>query len=287
MNAVLAKAEQLARGEVGYREGPRNNETKYGVWFGTNFVAWCAIFCSWLSFHSGLTYLGKPWRFASTISAREHAKRNRRWVSNPLVGTIAMMAHTSTTGHVGYVIALLRKNGVLYVVTIEGNTNDQGAREGNGVWIRTRAASSWDGYIVLDQTNEVDVPTNPEEEEMPRHFYKIRDENDISKPHPTKGDAIYVTDEVWSKFISGDAWAHEKGMGWWTSEEEAKVELIPESLHNWLIATQESAMLVAISQQIKEALASGSDGGPGTITNETIDKIVSGVLDAQYNRMKE
>lgn len=287
MNATLVKAEQIARGEVGYREGPKNNETKFGKWFGMDFVSWCAIFCSWLCAMSGLTYLGKPWRFASTIAARDHAKRNGRWVSNPVVGTIAMMAHTSTTGHVGYVIALLRKNGVLYVVTIEGNTNDQGAREGNGVWIRTRAASSWDGYIVLDQTYSEDVPTNPEEEDMPRHFYKIRDESNISKPHPTKGAAIYVTDEVTSKFINGDAWAHEKGMGWWTDDEESKVELIPESLHNWLIATPEASMLLALSQQIKDALAADTDGGTGSLSDETIDKIVSELLDAQYNRMKE
>lgn len=174
-NAVLTKADKLARSEVGYREGPRNNETKFGVWFGMNFQPWCAIFLSWLSFYSGLTYLGKPWRFASTIAARDHAKRAGRWITTPTVGTIAMMAHTSTTGHVGFVIALLRRAGRLIVVTIEGNTNDQGAREGNGVWLREREVSSWDGYIVLDQTYELedDLPLNDDDLRKIRDLFNV------------------------------------------------------------------------------------------------------------------
>lgn len=287
INAILDKAEQLARGKIGYREGPRNNETIFGAWFGMNFVSWCAIFLSWLSFNSGLTYLGKPWRFASTIAARDHAKRNGRWTTTPTVGTFAMMAHTATTGHVGFVIALIRKAGVLYVITIEGNTNDQGAREGNGVWLRARAASSWDGYIVLDQTNVQD-PTNPtheDEDEMKQRFYKIRDEADPSKQHPTKGDAIWTTaDGVEAKFVNEAAWVHFRNLGWW---DETKLELIPESAHNWLVSDATATTVAGLSDQIKAALASDADGGTGQITAETIDRIASAILDAQAARLKE
>lgn len=167
-NAILIKSEEVARKEVGYREGPKNNETKFGKWFGMDQVAWCAIFMSWVSAHSGTTYFGKPWRFASTIAARAHAQKNGRWTTTPTVGTIAMMAHSSTTGHVGEVIYILRRSGRIIVGTIEGNTNDQGAREGNGVWLRERDSSSWNGYIVLDQTyaNDPGQPnTDPPMEE--------------------------------------------------------------------------------------------------------------------------
>ncbi len=194
-NSILVKAEKLFRSKIGYREGPKNNETMFGKWFGMDFVAWCAIFLSWGSANSGLTYLGKPWRFASTVAAKNHAQKNKRWTTVPTVGTIAMMQNSSTTGHVGYVIALLRRNGVLIVVTIEGNTNDQGAREGNGVWLRERVASSWDGYIVLDQTYLNDETLPPEEDDMrnfPLVYRVVGDET---------GDAKNLEGAI---FISGD-----------------------------------------------------------------------------------
>lgn len=200
INSILDKWEKILRSQIGYREGPKDNETKFGAWFGMNYVAWCAIFQSWCSFESGTTYFGKPWRFASTISARDHAKKNGRWTSNPVVGSIAMMAHTKTTGHVGGVIYLLRRNGRLIVGTIEGNTNDQGAREGNGVWLRERDVSSWDGYILLDQTNQVEEQKPqpvPEEDEDDMKFpliYRVMGDD--------TGDAKDLDGAI---FISGDA----------------------------------------------------------------------------------
>lgn len=166
--ATLTKLSEVLQAEVPYHEGPKNNETKYGAWYKFNFVAWCAIFLSWGCAKVGALYLGKPWRFASTISARDHAKKNNRWTTKPTVATIAMMAHTATTGHVGFVIALLIKDRILYTVTVEGNTNAQGSREGDQVAIRTRVASSWSGFIILDETysNSIPEPTDPEEEDM-------------------------------------------------------------------------------------------------------------------------
>lgn len=281
-NSILTKAEQLARSKVGYREGPKNNETMFGEWFGMDFVAWCAIFLSWVSAHSGLTYLGKPWRFASTVSAKNHAIKNKRWISTPTVGTIAMMQNSSTTGHVGYVIALLRRNGALTVVTIEGNTNDQGAREGNGVWIRERSAASWDGYIVLDQTYTADEPIE-EDEDMKQRFYRIRDEANPTQPRP--GDqGIWSTDGHTTKLVSGDAWVHFGNLGWW---DQTKVELIPETAHNWLLSDSSVQVAHWVVQKIKEAVVADTDGGSGTISPETIDAIAEAVLNEQLERMKE
>lgn len=79
------------------------------------------------------------------------------------------------------------------------------------------------------------LPT-PEGNVQQTRFYKIRDESNISQPAPSpKGDAIYVTtDEVHSKFVDGEAWVHMKNLGWW---DESKVELIPETLHDWLLGS--------------------------------------------------
>lgn len=287
-NSILSKAEDLARSEIGYREGPKNNETMFGAWFGMNFVAWCAIFQSWVSFFSGTTYLGQPWRFASTIAARAHAKKNARWTTTPTVGTIAMMAHDATTGHVGFVIALLMQASQLNVVTIEGNTNDQGAREGNGVWLRARSASSWDGYIVLDQTYLNDSEDKPkEEDDMPRRFYRIRDEDHQDQPHPTKGNAIWVSDEITTNIMSEAQWVHGKNMKWY---DESKVELIPETFHAALLETSRGGNLGGESlQSMVEAIKAeldnpSSDGGIGQISKVTIDAIAKAVLDEEHKR---
>ncbi len=37
---------EIARGEIGYTEGP-NNQTKYGLWSGDENAAWCAEFVCW------------------------------------------------------------------------------------------------------------------------------------------------------------------------------------------------------------------------------------------------
>lgn len=145
---VLRMAE-VARSQIGTHEGPGENEQKYGAWFGANKQSWCCMFMSWCSAQAGATYLGKPFRFSLCQAARDHAKGNSRWTTTPTVGAICMKAHPLGKGHVGFVVTLL-KNG--NVQSVEGNTNAQGAREGEGVFLRERPAAAWDGYILLDET---------------------------------------------------------------------------------------------------------------------------------------
>lgn len=38
---------KVAQEELGYVEGPRNNQSKYGAWFSGRRVAWCAEFLAW------------------------------------------------------------------------------------------------------------------------------------------------------------------------------------------------------------------------------------------------
>ncbi len=38
---------KIAQEEIGYTEGPRSDETKYGLWYGDARCAWCAEFLSW------------------------------------------------------------------------------------------------------------------------------------------------------------------------------------------------------------------------------------------------
>ena len=155
---TITRMADLCRREVGTIEGPRSNETRYGAEYGFNFVPWCAIFLSIMSRDAGAMYLGKPWRFASTISSRDHARKNGRWSTDIRVGTIVMKAYTGSTGHVGLCLGKQKDGGV---VTIEGNTSAGSAgsqRDGGSVRLRVRYGF-WDGCIVLDETDASTTPT--------------------------------------------------------------------------------------------------------------------------------
>jgi CHAP domain len=71
---------KIASAEVGYKETPAgSNKTKFGEWYGTNGVAWCAIFCSWLYAEAGVvwpklleTKKGFAWVPTLMIRARQY-----------------------------------------------------------------------------------------------------------------------------------------------------------------------------------------------------------------------
>ncbi len=44
---------KIALGEVGYKEG-KNNDNKYGKWYGINNKPWCAMFVSWCANQVGV-----------------------------------------------------------------------------------------------------------------------------------------------------------------------------------------------------------------------------------------
>ena len=47
------KIVEIAQKEIGYKEG-KNNDTKYGNWYGLPNQPWCAMFISWCANRSGI-----------------------------------------------------------------------------------------------------------------------------------------------------------------------------------------------------------------------------------------
>lgn len=120
---------KTARSEIGYREG-RNNDTKYGRWYGMNNAPWCAIFLSWCAKQSGNTDVfpkhaytpaGVSW-FKERGRIRKKPKKGDIWYS--FNGSLNRIAHVG-------IVESVRKDG--RIVTIEGNSNTSGSREGTGV----------------------------------------------------------------------------------------------------------------------------------------------------------
>ncbi len=151
---------KVAQGEVGYVEGPANDESKYGAWFGDRITAWCAEFCTWCvneadmrygtaMLHNLFPFYGKPVDGAPWFIQRErfvcagtrvpvsHEKmwlvgadryiKNKEYVPQP-GDYLWITYHTidSGTEHVAIVEGVSQEpDGSLLVHVIEGNNPDR------------------------------------------------------------------------------------------------------------------------------------------------------------------
>lgn len=153
MSAKTDTLVTVAARELGRFEDPRgSNRNIYGKWFGMDGVPWCAQFVSFCCATAGI-----PFRSASTVYMKQWAQKNGRWSTTPRRGMVAMLQRTATTGHCG-VVEGVRADGT--VVTIEGNTNAAGSREGDGTYRKVRSARAWLGYIDLDGLGD-NAPSTP------------------------------------------------------------------------------------------------------------------------------
>lgn len=127
---------RVARSQIGYREGS-NNDNKYGRWYGANNQPWCAMFVSWVAAASGAVDIIP--RHAYTPSGAQWFKSRNLWGLKPRVGAVVYFNFpgdgVDRISHVGFVEKV---NADGSIVTIEGNTNDGGSREGNGVYRKVR-----------------------------------------------------------------------------------------------------------------------------------------------------
>jgi hypothetical protein len=103
---------------------------------------WCAAFC-WLC----VTKAGISPRVvlpAAVKSWKAFAQSNGRWVTKPKRGRLFVLP----SRHIGFV-AGVEDDGSFR--TIEGNSNDEGSREGYEVCRRVRSVDSVSGFIDLDR----------------------------------------------------------------------------------------------------------------------------------------
>src|SRR5947209_10094929 len=132
----------VARSQIGYREGP-NNDTKYGAWYGLNNQPWCAMFVSWCAAQvSALDIIPKH---AWTPAGAQWFQQQGRWGGAPQSGAIVYFDFPGGFNGVEHVGIVETVEGDGSVVTIEGNTNNNGSGNGDGVY-RMRRRSSIVGY---------------------------------------------------------------------------------------------------------------------------------------------
>jgi hypothetical protein len=153
-SSVQSKALEIAAGEIGVMENPLGSNRgpkvdQYLRYVGldpaTGSYAWCAAFASWC-FGQASASLGITDPAPKTAGALEFWNRagrmNLRRVSPPeatanstliVPGMVFVLLTGGGHGHVG----LVEKVQGVVLTTIEGNTNDNGSREGIGVYRHT------------------------------------------------------------------------------------------------------------------------------------------------------
>jgi hypothetical protein len=147
---VTATAEavlNVARGELGYQEG-RNNDTKYGEWFGMNHQPYCDMFVSWCAAKAGASDIIA--RTAYVPGRLAKARADGATSKAPRVGDLACFdfGRDGTPDHIGFVERVLPDG---RIQTIEANTSPPtgygSQSDGGGVYRRNRSQSLVLAYI--------------------------------------------------------------------------------------------------------------------------------------------
>ncbi|MFL5318309.1 MAG: peptidoglycan-binding protein [Myxococcaceae bacterium] len=124
--AFAQRVLKLARSQMGNGESPPgSNNQKYSHFFGRGNEPWCADFVSWC-----YTKSGKKLNIPYTPTLLQYMKNNGTYNRhNPKPGEIVIFDWHPGSGvpaeHTGLVEKVYRKNGQLYIQTIEGNNGDR------------------------------------------------------------------------------------------------------------------------------------------------------------------
>jgi len=137
---------QIAITQIGNQEIPKNSNwgehvQKYLKSVGITFPAsWCGAFVYWCckqAYPTNILYKtgGVLMQWNKVLPQYKH--------SEPKVGDIFIMDFGKGLGHTGFVENIIGNE----IETIEGNSNDEGSREGYEVCRRKRKISSCKGFI--------------------------------------------------------------------------------------------------------------------------------------------
>ena len=139
--------------EVGDNGGDRVREYQAATWLEPSAWPWCAAFICWIvrEAMSDSEKFTRPrtagaWDFENWARGKHGVVPGVRLIK-PAAGVKAGDIVVFTFSHIGVATADSTGNSVL---TVEGNTNAAGSREGDGVWAKTRKLSQIRSIIRFD-----------------------------------------------------------------------------------------------------------------------------------------
>jgi hypothetical protein len=126
---------EAAKKEIGVRESTENSSERidqYCAYAGINRAPWCAAFVSWCFGQAGYAQPRTAWSPALFPAARRVGIPNLQNAEGLVAGIY--IPSLGRVGHCG-IIEFVRGD---FLVCIEGNTNANGSRNGDGVYRRMR-----------------------------------------------------------------------------------------------------------------------------------------------------
>ncbi|RPE27271.1 hypothetical protein [Kitasatospora cineracea] len=191
----------LLRSQVGQHEGRDsdgtwNNQQRYSretpglEW--SDGQPWCATLQCWAAHRTpGMEPL---WPMtASCLTAVAWWKRAGRWSNYPVLGGPFYLGPDGGT-HTGTVVGY----DATTITTVEGNSNNNGSAEGDGVYLKTRSRSSIYGY---------GVPAYPEGTISADPRLGGRASAAVSTPTPVQEDDMPLTDNDIQR-VSNAVWGY-------------------------------------------------------------------------------
>ncbi|MDA6072081.1 CHAP domain-containing protein [Flavobacterium sp. AC] len=151
MSKLGKKTLEIAITQIGVEEIPRNSNAgpaveKYlkSVGLGKGY-AWCMAFMYWCTKEASLQLGIENPLFKTAGVLAMYNKKKDLVVTDPQPGDIFIMDFGKGQGHTG-IVEKVDKN-IIY--TIEGNTNNDGSREGYGVFKRQRKTNTIKAFLRL------------------------------------------------------------------------------------------------------------------------------------------
>lgn len=124
-----ARLIEVALAEVGYIEGPKDNETKYGKFTKADFQPWCGSFVNWCANEAGVKIPNTVYTPGGAAAFKKASSWIDGDVADPEPGDIAYFDFPSDgvdrISHVGIVV---EDNGDGTVWCVEGNTTGEGKK---------------------------------------------------------------------------------------------------------------------------------------------------------------
>jgi len=126
---TAARLIEVALAEVGYIEGPKDNETKYGKFTKADFQPWCGSFVNWCANEAGVKIPNTVYTPGGAAAFKKAGSWLDADIADPDPGDIAYFDFPSDgvdrISHVGIVV---EDNGDGTVWCVEGNTTGDGKK---------------------------------------------------------------------------------------------------------------------------------------------------------------
>lgn len=157
----------FARRYLGVKEGPpaNSNHQRFGVWYGMDYVAWCAIFASFCLYMTGVRFKGattaKGFSYVPAIIA--WGQKTKRISRTPHPGDLACKVDRGLGHHVGLVTTVKGRN----FGFISGNTSTASFSNGGGVAEKPQNADHGWVFVTPPYSSLKPVPIPPKPRPAP------------------------------------------------------------------------------------------------------------------------